>query len=297
MRILYRTMMKRLCSDRLIRLGAVLALLLGIFIALSSGLITGFTELYVQDFNFYLGESFMAALLAFSLGREFSDGTVRNKIIAGYTKTQFYLAAMLCAATVAVIYFLLTAGVFALSLIPEYRRLSVQPVAEAFLCIFLSNLFSAVTAAAVCNLTRNQLAGVLCTFAAIFGLYTLGEITDQADGGQSYYTENVYDAQGMPVLAPNGKPLVIQKTKFYYKEPLHSVLMVMHHGNPITTMGTLSCVFQDSHGWTDAETEKNRSELDNYALEKIHPRYPVTIPVIILIPALGLLAFRKKAIS
>lgn len=297
MRTLYRTMMKRLCSDRILRFGAVLALLLGIFIAVESVILSGYQDLYVQDFNFYFGEAFMAALLAFSLGREFSDGTIRNKLIAGYTKTQYYLAAMLCAVTVAVIYFLLTAGPFALALIPEYHRLSSQPVAEAFLCIFLSNLFSAVTAAAVCNLTRNQMAGILCTFAAIFGLYMLGEVTEQADGGQEYHDVTVTDAHGQTVFAPNGAPLVIRKKKLIYTEPLHSVLMVLHHGNPITTMGELSCTFQDSRDWSDAEQKQYRAELDAYALEDMHPRYPVTIPVMLLIPALGLLSFRKKAIS
>ena len=297
MRTLYRSLMLRICKDRFLRFGAVLALLLGIFIALESGLACGFDYLYVQDFNFYLGETFMAALLAFSLGREFSDGTVRNKLIAGYTKTQYYIATMLCAVTVGVIYYLMTAGPFALALIPEYHRLSVQPVAEAFLCIFLSNLFAAVMAAAVCNLTRSQLAGVLCTFAVIFGLYMLGEVTEQADGGQQYHDVTVYDAHGQIVLAPNGTPLVIRKKKLIYTEPLHSILMVLHHGNPITTMGKLSCTFQDSKDWSDAEQKQYRAELDAYALEEMHPRYPVTIPVIILIPALGLLSFRKKAIA
>lgn len=297
MRILYRTMMKQLLRDPVLRPGALLALLLGIFIALDSIIISGFKDVYVQNFYFYIGETFMAALLAFCIGREFSDGTVRNKIIAGYSKAQYYLASLLCAVTVAVFYFLLTAGPFALALIPEYHRLSAQASAEAFLCIFLSNLFSAVTATAVCNLTRNQIAGVLCTFAAIFGLYMLGEITEQADGGQSYSYEYLYDENDQPVFAPNGKPLIIKKEKWIYKEPQHSVLMVLHHGNPITTMGKLSCVFQDSENWTAAEQKKNRQELDSYALQDMHPRYPVTIPVIILIPLLGLISFRKKAIS
>ena len=297
MRTLYRTLMKRLCRDRILRFGAVLALLLGIFTAVESVLLGGYQYLYVQDFNFYSGEAFMAALLAFGLGREFSDGTVRNKLIAGYTKTQYYLATMLCAVTVATVYYLLTAGPLALALIPEYKRLTAQPVAEAFLCIFLSNLFAAVTAAAVCNLTRSQIAGVLGTFAAIFGLYTLGELTEQADSGQAYHDVTVTDARGQIVFAQNGKPLVIRKKKLIYTEPLHSVLMVLHHGNPITTMGGLSCVFQDSRDWSDAEQKKQRAELDAYALEDMHPRYPVTIPVMILIPALGLLSFRKKAIA
>ena len=116
---------------------------------------------------------------------------------------------------------------------------------------------------------------------------------DSAAIGTAY----LYDENDQPVFAPNGKPLIIKKERWIYKEPQHSVLMVLHHGNPITTMGKLSCVFQDSENWTAAEQKKNRQELDSYALQDMHPRYPVTIPVIILIPLLGLIAFRKKAIS
>lgn len=293
MRTLYHTIMKQLLRDRFMQIGAVGALLLGLFIAFDSVS----DDLYVQDFYFYIGETFMAAMIAFCIGRVFSDGTIRNIIIAGYTKGQYYTISLLCAVTFAVLYFLLTAGPFALALIPKYHRLSAQPVAEAFLCIFLGNLFSAVTATAICNLTRNQIAGVLCTFAAIFGLYTLGEITESADGGQSYYYEYVCDAQGEPICSANGKQLVIKKTKLLYKEPLHTVLIVLHRGNPITTIGKLRCVFQDSSVWTEQEQKQYRKELDSYAIQDIHPRYPVTIPVMILIPLLGLISFRKKAIS
>lgn len=290
MRTLYRMMMKRLFRDKIMHIAAVLSVLLGIFIGRES---TCCGSVYVQDVYFYIGQIFMSALLCFSLGRIYHDGTVRNILIAGYTRTKLYFASLLAALTVGCIYLLLTAGIFALYLIPYYASFDEKALIEAFISIALSGLFCALIASVCCHLRRSQLGGILACFALIFGLYFLGECTGQADrSDDGWYEDWITDTDGRPLFDENGEPVRVRRQRFYMKEPLHSVLMFIHRANPLIGMNELSTALYLDPQWNDAEYEKVKDS----AVSSMEARFCVTIPVMILLPLGGGLLFRRRDI-
>jgi ABC-type transport system involved in multi-copper enzyme maturation permease subunit len=282
--------MKRLVRDNIMRITAVLSVLLGIFIGRES---TCCGSVYVQDFYFYIGQIFMSALLCFSLGRIYHDGTVRNILIAGYTRAKLYFASLLAALTVGCIYLLLTAGIFALYLIPYYAGFDEKALIEAFISIALSGLFCALAASVCCHLRRSQLGGILACFALIFGLYFLGECTGQADrSDDGWYEEWMTDADGRVLFDENGEPIIVRQQRFYMQEPLHSAVMFIHRANPLIGMDELSNVLYYNPQWSDADYE----EVKDRAVSSMEMRFAVTVPVMILLPLGGLLLYRRRDI-
>ena len=296
MRTLYRVMMKRLWQDKFMRILAVLALLWGVYTGLETGAARKYQYLYVDDFYFNMAMVFFSAMLCFSLGRMYRDGTVRNALIAGYTRVQHYAAAMLTAVTAAVIWFLLTVLPMMLMMLPEYHRLNEKAVIEAFAMIFFCDLFGGIAAALCCELRRSQLGGVIMCFAVVFGLMFLLECTNQAVNGQEWYEESLTDVDGMPIFDENGNWVRVKRHNFWYDEPLHSVMMTLHRANPLTGISDLSLVFQDSRDWNAEEQTKYRAELDTMALDTMEKSFPVMIPVMILVPLCGGLLFRRRDI-
>lgn len=153
---------------------------------------------------------FLAAFSTLFLGTEYSDGTIRNKLIVGKTRMDIYLASLLTVLLAGLVmagcyllvlgtgsYFLM--GGFAMPLVPlVWMTLAglVLVVAEASLLTLLSLLVQSKATAAVMAL--------LLTFALLFGGSFLISRLDEPEmtAGMTMISEGVYassdDAEPMP---------------------------------------------------------------------------------------------------
>ena len=253
-----------------------------------------------------------AVFISLSLGREYNDGTLRNKIIAGKTKTAIFLSKLLVSLGASLVLTVL----FLLPFIPLSRRaLSGIPGEALFwmtLDFFLLNLAWAALFTLISSLiSAKGVAGILnlvLIFALIVSAYELDHVVGQPaelpwelsepvplsqeeleqlkagtlskpfvqdfdeNGEVSYYTYSVTEGT---IPNPN-----------YLQEPWNGLLRGLHDALPSGPVQELmGCLYRgDNHLWEEAEAPPLKS----------YPLY--SLAWILLLSALGLVTFRKKEI-
>jgi len=279
--------------------------------ALISGLVFGLSGRYDDVFVFPVF-IVQAVFISLSLGREYNDGTLRNKIIAGKTKTAIFLSKLLVSLAASLVLTVL----FLLPFVPlALRALSGIP-GEALLWMtldfFLLNLAWAALFTLVSSLiSAKGVAGILnliLIFALIASSYELARMLRQPaelpwdfsesvplsqeeleqlkagtfrkpffqefdeNGEVSYYTYSVTEG-----TIPNPK---------YIREPWNGLLRALHASLPSGPVNDLlGCLGRGYH--------RNWEESDAPPLE----RYPLySLAGLLLLSVLGLVTFRKKEI-
>lgn len=116
----------------------------------------------------------MAIFCSFFIGQEYSDGTIRNKIISGGKRTDIYLASFVTCTTVSGI---MCCGFFLVYLyvgIPllGFFSIDIKTALLLFLTvIFLSAAFSAVYTLIAASCTNKAAAAVICVLLAFLFLF------------------------------------------------------------------------------------------------------------------------------
>ena len=279
--------------------------------ALISGLVFGFSGRYDDVFVFPIF-IVQAVFISLSLGREYNDGTLRNKIIAGKTKTAIFLSKLLVSLAASLVFTVL----FLLPFIPlAHRALSGIP-GEALLWMslvfFLLNLVWAALFTLVSSLiSAKGVAGILnliLIFALIACSYELARMLRQPaeldwensapvplsqeeleqlkagsfqkpfsqgfdeNGEVSYYTYSVTEG-----TIPNPK---------YIREPWSGLLRGLHAALPSGPINdVMGCL---GRGYHDIWEETDAPPLERYPL--------YSLAGLLLLSALGLVTFRKKEI-
>ena len=128
----------------------------------------------LEDFYFefvvYIG-IFLAVFTSMFLGTEYSDGTMRNKLVVGHTRTHVYLANLIVS-FVAGLLIMCTWLITALVGIPKLGlfTLSVSELMVYFLiCVLLVAAYSAINTL-IAMLSSNKTATVLISILLFFGL-------------------------------------------------------------------------------------------------------------------------------
>lgn len=116
----------------------------------------------------------MAVFCSFFVGQEYSDGTIRNKIISGKKRTDVYLANFITCTVVSVIiccvFFLayLCVGIPLLG----FFSIDIKIVLQLFLTvIFLSIAFSAIYTLIAMSSTNKAVTAVICILLAFLFLF------------------------------------------------------------------------------------------------------------------------------
>lgn len=279
--------------------------------ALISGLVFGLSGRYDDVFVFPVF-IVQAVFISLSLGREYNDGTLRNKIIAGKTKTAIFLSKLLVSLAASLVFTVL----FLLPFVPlAHRALSGIPGEALFwmsLVFFLLNLAWAALFTLVSSLiSAKGVAGILnliLIFALIASSYELARMLRQPaeldwensapvplsqeeleqlkagsfrkpfsqefdeNGEVSYYTYSVTEG-----TIPNPK---------YIREPWNGLLRALHASLPSGPVNdVMGCL---ERGYNDIWEESDAPPLERYPL--------YSLAGLLLLSALGLVAFRKKEI-
>lgn len=186
-----------LLSTNFFRIRRDLLFWLALCVCLVGGIAFGMGFRGAPAFDDFYAFPFFVALCAFLslfLGREYGDGTLRNKVTAGYRRGQIYLAYLLASLAVGLLFlaaFLLPFVVMnAAALAPLGAKvLGPALVGMVLLCAALVALF---TASCVSLWVVGALVNLGLWFFLMFGAYQI----EFALGQPAYVTELYTDAQG-----------------------------------------------------------------------------------------------------
>ena len=197
MRNLLRSSLFRLRKDIIFWLALVVCLVAGIVFAVSYLNTPAFDDVYF--FPLFLA---LAAVLSLFLGREYSDGTLRNAVTAGHRRRGMYGAGLVTALLVSLLCLVAFWLPFLLVQGKALVRLGagvVVPVAVGFLLLMaaMTALFTAVSFN-VPNLAAGAIVNLILWVGLMLGAYQL----EFALGQPEYVREVTMSAQGEMVEGP-----------------------------------------------------------------------------------------------
>lgn len=230
-------------------------------------------------------------LVSMCAGREFSDGTIRNKIAVGHTKTIVFTAEIIVAAIMTGILYLLNivptaiGGWYFISGIPTFSAV------KWFINIFLTFELMSIFAVAITYLLAKRAVGVVLAFALHFALYIMVGFTEgyyYNIGEPKTSTHTVY------TMYDDGTIEGIEQEfeNNYYIEGFPKTLVQIEHTiNPmygLVDSVSYGYILDDSNVDDNTVREgKRRSQLLNFNIFKM-------LGYCIIVTGIGTYLFRKK---
>ena len=172
-------------------------------------------------------------LTAMCAGREFSDGTIRNKITAGHTKTSVFLAEVIAAAVMTGILYLLNIVPTVIGAWYFIGEIPAISAAEWLINIFLSFELMSIGTAAVTFLSAKRAVSVVIAFALHFILYI---ITGFTNGYYYSIDEPRYGTETGYIIYEDG---TIEETEqeyengYYIEGTPKTLIQIEHAVNPM----------------------------------------------------------------
>lgn len=195
--------MNRLLTGNLIRLRKNIVFWLSLVCAMIGPLYTVLNNWYYKnlwdmgiqaDAAFLLSGAdyfFMVALavvISLFVGTEFSDNTIRNKLIAGHTKVSLFLSNLITCIVVGVIMYLVSVAASCIG-IPLLDKLEL-PIDKLFLQMACAVVSISVIAAFICTITMvigNRVISAIVSMLSVIGIQLIPPVLW---ANVDYYTEN-----------------------------------------------------------------------------------------------------------
>lgn len=162
----------RYVKSHLFWISAVVAIILG----LRSGIAVREDRMF-NDIYTVFAFAIFAVLISLTIGREFSDGGFRNKIVVGHTRMQLFVSEYLMAILICLILTMLSATVFSLLNIPIFSRFIGEFLIKSIIGVILF-LISMVTFIAVVSMliTKKSITAVVLLLAIFVSFFVTDEI-------------------------------------------------------------------------------------------------------------------------
>ncbi len=221
-----------------------------------------------------------AVVVCLFLGREYQDGTLRNKLIAGYNRWKIYLAGLVINVLSALWLALGYSAAACILGIPAFGGFQSQP--GTVLLLLLSNTLCVIAYASIFTMIQmlvgSRAAGVVICILLALGLYLLGNQLHALLKLPEYWPEQTYwnEFTGEMVTIPP------QPVPDYFDHPCRPLLKFFYEflpssqGQILTSQGSLFLV----------KPQANLEHLSLYSLL-----------LITITTGAGLLGFRNKRIS
>lgn len=225
-------------------------------------------EHYYFQFMVYIG-FFFAVVSSMFLGTDYSDGTIRNKLIVGHTRTNVYLANLIvtCVAGLLIMCVWFIGALVGVPALGFFTFSPVKLVAYFLFCILLVAAYSAINTF-VAMLSSNKTTTVLVSLALAFGLLLCASL--------------IYNALEVPETINTMSGITISGTAAPVGETV---------ANPNYIGGALRSVFQMLLNVLPT------GQSVNVAFLKVEQPYIMilsSMAVTVGITALGIVLFRKK---
>lgn len=237
--------MTNLIKARFVKYFRSLLLYIAAIVSLTTGIYGGEYCTYFKDEvgtvincptdDMWMLTAIWAAIILVSMccGREFSDGTIRNKIAVGHTKARIILAEVIVASVMTCILYLLNIVPTAIG---GWYFISAIPLSSAvkwFVTIFLTFELMSIFAVVVTYLFAKRAVGVVVAFVLHFAFYIMVGFTE------GYYyniDEPRYTMATVYVMNDDGS-VEEREDKFengYYIEGFPKILVQIEHAvNPM----------------------------------------------------------------
>lgn len=177
----------------------------------------------------------LIVLISLEIGREFSDGTIRNKLYIGYTKKTIYLAET-------VVSFVVTLCIFLTAMIPTviggYSFFFTIPATVLFRLLgelFLLFLVWSVISAALTMVIANRAVGVV----AVFSIMLFLAILNVNLRGYYYNTDPAEVTEIYIEHSAEGKPYAVERTvrnRWYLERLPKKLVEIEHEINPFSRL-------------------------------------------------------------
>ena len=158
----------------------------------------------------------MAAFCSLYIGTEYSDGTIRNKLMVGHRRPYIYLANFItCSLAGMVMCLVYIVAVTAVG-IPILGNLTMKP--KGIMILFLVSLMMVIACAALfslfCMLNQNKaVAAVVCILFIVALLFVTALINSKLDAPQYYDNYMFTDSSGSAAAGRELNPQYLSGTK------------------------------------------------------------------------------------
>lgn len=267
----------------------IASLLLGIFIATADKSYGSFENTYViAELLIY------AVLISVSIGKEYSDGGFRNKIIAGHTKGEIYLSEWLISVSISLCLFIVCSVPFAVINSKEiFAEIATNYIIKIGVGMLLANVASMVISIVISMLISNK---VIAPIINIFLILCLLVVSGQINGklAQPKY-EYLYEYN--QETGEYDEYLSDEINSRYVGEPLRTVLQLSVSLSPegqITEYEDILYLLNAYPNYDEESGELSPAKCD-VEDEKALNTFPLySACLIVLVTSAGYLLFRKK---
>ncbi|MBQ7346415.1 MAG: ABC transporter permease subunit [Clostridia bacterium] len=152
-----------------------------------------------------------AILLSLSIGREFGDGTVRNKIVAGHRKGAVFISELILGVGACLCLSLLFLITFAIFQAPYLSRVPIGVFGKVFAALFFLYLSTAAMMTVLSLLIANKSASAIVCLLLILVLVLLSDNLHSALNRPEFYRT--------PVIGEDGEGSFLDQYKGYMYNP------------------------------------------------------------------------------
>jgi ABC-type transport system involved in multi-copper enzyme maturation permease subunit len=225
-----------------------------------------------------------AAVIPLIIGSDYSEGTVRNKIVCGYTKGQIYLSEFLCAAAVSTLLYICMMIPLLISGYKGWVMFTVKDLVQIFIGLYLIYISLASIFVIVCCLIRNKAVSAIGCIGIMLVLYIGGNMVDSILSQPKYTEIYVIDE------ATNEQTVTRELNNSYMENgALRTSLTAAYKVNPCAQLGEYIKFIYGIGADEEAFANSEREEC------KTLPLY--SLGAILVITSVGTAVYRRKDIK
>lgn len=174
----------------------------------------------------------LAIVVGFFTGMEYSDGTIRNKLVAGHSRTSIYFAGMFTTYMASVIIFLTSPAIIYAIGIPIYGSTSLpfHEYAKAILVILVAGLACCSLYTFLCMAIQSKATGVVTVLILAMVMYVATMTITNRLNSPEYYDSYAYtNEQNSTITVEKVKnPHYLSGTKRKIYEKINNFLPYTH---------------------------------------------------------------------
>ena len=276
---LLRAGFRRAFKSIIFWLGLCASLLLGIISAINTRTCQYLDDVYIMPFFVII-----AIVVALIIGTEHSDGSFRNKIVAGHSKGNIYFANLIVFLTFSLLVVLLYLGIFALLMIGHISTFPTYALivsAVGFVLVTLS--YTVILVSVSMMISQRAINAVVCILLVLATVFSIYVIDDMLGHSQFIEITTIVNGEAHAIREPN--PKYIGGTP---RTVLQNIEMFIPYGAMIEYSEIVDPCFADYNITLSLPAERVEQL-------KIMPIYSTTVSVVVGL--LGWALFRKKELK
>ena len=270
-----------------------------LLVSLGLGVLNGFR---FQEYGSLDEERFIAGFLIFtvlisiSIGKEFHEGAVRNKVIVGCSRAKVFFSELVLATLSTILCFVLISTPVILMNLKQIECFTATNAAKIIVGILLINISVSVICCTICMIFSHRVVApiicillILCTFILSNSI----SVRLEARKHEFYYEYNQETGEMDEFVSKNINPR-------YIDEPLRTVLDIFTNAVPEGQIKEYEDILKEATGYSEYDYDNERWIPYNLTDKQIgvlntHPYY--SLGTIFIFSFVGFFVFKKKNLN